>query len=288
VTRAFALGGAVLLLCGMTCAQSFEAASLKPANPDARQRRPGLEGGPGTSDPSRIRYSNISLRDLIMLAYRVRGFQLSAPDAKALDAKTFEVVAQLPAGATRAQMRGMLQNLLTERFHLALHREQKVMPVYALVVGKNGPKLKEAADQPSDGDHDDFDPLPPAPPNELEVHDDGYPNVPPNEGPWLVALRSGYARTHQLHASIADLAGILSNQLEKPVTDATGLKGRYEFTLSWMAAVPASSAPSAPAADTGPDLFAAVQQQLGLKLEASKASVKVLIIDHFDRDPVEN
>ena len=81
---------------------------------------------------------------------------------------------------------------------------------------------------------------------------------------------------------------MLSNQVEKPVTDATGLKGRYEFTLSWMASVPASSSPSAPAADAGPDIFAAVQQQLGLKLEASKAPVDVLVIDHFDRDPVEN
>ena len=143
----------------------------------------------------------------------------------------------------------MLQNLLTERFHLALHREQKVMPVYALVVGKNGPRLKEAAEKTEPSDADDFDPLPPAPPNELEVHDDGYPNVPAREGSWLVALRSGYARTHQINASMADLAGLLSNQLEKPVTDATGLKGRYEFTLSWMAAVPASPAPSAPPAD---------------------------------------
>ena len=92
MTRAFARVGSALLICGMTCAQSFEAASIKPAKPGARQRRPGLEGGPGTSDPGRIRYSNISLRDLILLAYRVRGFQLSAPDAKALDAKTFEVV----------------------------------------------------------------------------------------------------------------------------------------------------------------------------------------------------
>lgn len=290
MTRAFALAGAALLLCGGTCAQSFEAASIKPAKPGARQRRPGLEGGPGTSDPGRIRYSDISLRELILLAYRVRDFQVSAPDAKALDAKSFELVAQLPASATPGQLRVMLQNLLTERFHLALHHEQKVMPMYALVVGKNGPKLKEAADdQPGsvNGD-DDFDPLPPAPPNELEVNDDGYPNVPAREGSWLVALRSGYSRTHQLHASMADLAGILSNQLEKPVTDATGLKGRYEFTLSWMSTVPASSSPSAPAADTGPELFAAVQQQLGLRLEASKAQVDVLVIDHFDRDPVEN
>jgi bla regulator protein blaR1 len=76
--------------------------------------------------------------------------------------------------------------------------------------------------------------------------------------------------------------------LEKPVTDGTGSKGRYEFTLSWMAAIPALPTPSAPAADTGPDLFAAVQQQLGLKLEASRAAVDMLTIDHFDRDPVEN
>ena len=288
MTRLLAQAVTALLLCGMAFAQSFEAASIKPAKPGTRQRRPGLEGGPGTSDPGRIRYSGISLRDLILLAYHVRGFQLSALDAKALDAKTFDVIAKLPPGATRSQLRVMLQNLLAERFHLVLHREQKVMPVYALVVGKNGPKFREAASQPSDSEGDDFDPLPPAPPNELEVSGDGYPNVPPREGSWLVALRSGYARTHQLHASMADLVGILSNQLEKPVTDATGLKGRYEFTLSWMSAVPASTSPSAPAADSGPDIFAAVQQQLGLKLEASKAPVDVLVIERFDRDPVEN
>jgi len=288
VTQALAIGGAALLVCGVAFAQSFEAASIKPAKPGIRQRRPGLEGGPGTSDPGRIRYSDISLRDLILLAYRVHGFQVSAADAKALDAKTFEVVAQLPPGATRGELRVMLQNLLTERFHLALHREEKVMPVYALIVGKNGPKLKEAAEQSGNSDADDFDPLAPAPPNELEVQGDGYPSVPPGEGSWLVALRSGYARTRQLHASMGDLAGILSNQLEKPVSDATGLKGRYEFILSWMSAVPALSSPSAPVADAGPDLFRAVQQQLGLKLEASRAPVDVLVIDRFDRDPAEN
>ena len=288
MTRVFAQAVAALLLCGASFAQSFEAASIKPVKPGIRQRRPGLEGGPGTSDPGRIRYSDISLHDLILLAYRVRGFQLSAADAKALDARTFEVVAQLPPGATPSQLRMMLQNLLAERFHLVLHREQKAMPVYALVVGKNGPKLKEATEKADDTGDDAFDPLPPAPPNELEVQGDGYPSVPPGEGSWLVALRSGYARTRQLHASMADLAGILSNQVEKPVTDATGLKGRYQFTLSWMAAVPASPSPTAPAADSGPDIFAALQQQLGLKLEASRAPVDVLVIDRFDRDPVEN
>jgi uncharacterized protein (TIGR03435 family) len=162
------------------------------------------------------------------------------------------------------------------------------MPVYTLVVAKGGPKLKDSAEKAEPVDADDFDPLQPAPPNELETDGEGYPVVPPREGSWLVALRSGRARTRQLNASMADLAGILSNQLEKPVTDATGLKGRYEFTLSWMAAIPAALSSSAPPADPGPDLFAAVQQQLGLRLEASKAPVDVLVIDRFDRDTVEN
>ncbi len=263
----------------------FEAASLKAAKPGARQSRPQIQGGPGTSDPGRIRYFGISLRHLILLAYHVRDFQLSASDAKGLDAKTYELVAGLPPGTTQAQLGLMLQNLLTERFHLAVHREQRVMPGYSLTVAKNGPKLKPSSEAPPSNDAPAFDPLPPAPPNELEVHADGYPNVPPREGSWLVALRSGYARTRQLNASMADLAGILSNQLERPVTDATRLKGRYEFTLSWMAGVPAASAS---AAEPGPDVFAALRQQLGLQLEADKAAVEVLVIDRFDKDPTEN
>jgi uncharacterized protein (TIGR03435 family) len=112
-----------------------------------------------------------------MAAYRVGGFQLSAPAW--LDAKTFDLDAKLPPGATRAQLRDMLQGLLTERFHLALHRERRVMPVYSLIVGKNGPKLKASAENAGHDAADDFDPLPPAPPNELELDREGYPVVPP-------------------------------------------------------------------------------------------------------------
>jgi uncharacterized protein (TIGR03435 family) len=276
---------AVLSVC---CAaaqpqQAFEAASIKPANPAARQRRPGIEGGPGTSDPGRIRYSGITLRDLILLAYRAHPYQISASGAKGLDERTFDVEAKLPRDATQAQLRLMLQNLLAERFHLALHKEEKTIPGYRLVVAKGGPKLELSKGKPPANGDDNFDPLPPAPPNELEVHEDGYPNVPPREGSWLVALRSGYARTHQLNASMADLAGILSNQLETPVADETDLKGRYEFTLSWMTAVPATLS-----GDAGPDLFAALRQQLGLQLEASKAPVETLVIERFDKNPSEN
>jgi uncharacterized protein (TIGR03435 family) len=243
-----------------------------------------MEGGPGTSDPGRIDYREMTSRRLIMAAYCVGDYQILAPasaDAKALDAGMFEIVAKLPPDATRAQFRLMLQNLLAERFHLVCHREQKIMPVYSLVVGKNGPKLKDSTEAARAGAEDEFDTLPPRPPNELETDYDGYPVVPPSKGSWLAVLRSGPARTHQLSASMRDLAALLSVQLGKPMTDGTGLSGRYEFTLTWMAGVTA-------AGDAGPDLLAAVQQQLGLKLEASKGPVEMLVIDRLEKDAVEN
>jgi uncharacterized protein (TIGR03435 family) len=268
------------LLYGIAFGQSFEAASIKPA---AQRGSVRMQGGPGTSDPSRIRYSDMNLRYLVMAAYRIGSFQLSGPAW--LDGKTFDVDATLPPGTTRAQLRAMLQNLLIERFRLALHREQRVMPTYTLIVGKNGPRLNQSAENTANTTDDDFDPLPPGPPNELELDSDGYPMVPPREGSWLVALRNGHARMHQLNASMKDLAALLSKQLGRPVTDATGLQGRYEFTLTWLTGGPAADGATA---DVGPDLATALQQQLGLKLEASKGPVEVLVIDHLERDPLGN
>lgn len=277
-------GGAGSSLRAQTPA--FEAASLKPANPGVRQRRPGLQGGPGTSDPERIRYSSITLRDLILLAYRVQAYQVVAADAKGLEAGTFNVEARLAAGSTTADLRQMLQGLLKERFRLAAHRESREAAGFALVVAKGGPKL-QAAKQEAVGANDGFDPLPPAPPNALEVHEDGYPNVPPREGAWTVVLNSGFARTRQVSASMGDLAQTISKQIAKPVDDATGLAGRYEFTLSWMAAMPVQSA-AAGGPEIGPDIFAAVERQLGLKLEPRRVPVEVLVIDSFTKDPVGN
>jgi uncharacterized protein (TIGR03435 family) len=267
------------LFCAAALSQSFEAASIKPAGQRGSVR---MQGGPGTSDPGRIRYS-MSLRYLVMAAYRLGSFQLSGPVW--LDSKAFDLDATLPPGASRAQLRAMLQNLLVERFRLALHREQRVMPTYTLIVGKNGPQLKPSAENTAKATDDDFDPLPPGPPNELETDSEGYPLVPAREGSWLVALRNGHARMRQLNASMKDLAGLLSKQLGRPVTDATGLLGRYEFTLTWMAGAPGADGADG---DAGPDLVTALQQQLGLKLEASKGAVEVLVIDHLEREPLGN
>lgn len=214
-----------------------------------------------------------------MAAYRVGSSQISGPSW--LNDRKFEIAAKLPPGTNGQQLHEMLQQLLRERFHVMLHREQRVMQVSALKVSKEGPKLHEST-SPRQELADDFDLPPSGPPNALEIDREGYPNVPPSEGTWLIALRTGRARTHQVNASMGDLAVILSNQLGHPVNDATGLTGRYDFTLSWMNGV------STDTADAGPDLATALRQQLGLQLETSKAPVEVLVIDGIDKDPTPN
>ena len=145
-----AIVGTVLAacLCSLLHAQSavndlkFEVASVKPAAPPAGGViRPGPQGGPGSADPARLTYSFSTLRDLLVDAYSVKRSQISgAPNW--LDSVRFDIVAKVPEGATKEQAKVMLQNLLAERFKLTLHRETKELPVYALVVAKNGPRLE--------------------------------------------------------------------------------------------------------------------------------------------------
>src|SRR5260370_19868003 len=124
---------------------TFEAASIKPAAPlSGMGMRVMMRGGPGSPDPGQITYSNVSLKNVVMTAYGVKGYQISGP--KWLDSERFDIVAKIAMGATKEQFEMMLQNLLAERFKLAVQRETKDLPIYALVVGKGGPKLKESVD----------------------------------------------------------------------------------------------------------------------------------------------
>jgi uncharacterized protein (TIGR03435 family) len=119
-------------------AATFEVASLKPSGPNSVR---GSEGGPLSPDPGRYSFNSASLRDLIVVAYNVRVFQISS--SIPLDRETFDLAAKVPLGATKEQFRVMLQNLLAERFHLKLHVQSKEFPAYQLVVAKGGPKLTE-------------------------------------------------------------------------------------------------------------------------------------------------
>jgi hypothetical protein len=122
---------------------TFEVASVKPSAPTEAGRSSGyaMRGGPGTTDPVRFSCENFDLASLVMMAYDIPPYKLSAP-AWSHEAK-FDVVANVPIGATKEQFHVMLQNLLTERFQLKVHMDTKVVPIYVLLVAKSGPKLKE-------------------------------------------------------------------------------------------------------------------------------------------------
>jgi uncharacterized protein (TIGR03435 family) len=284
--RTLGIGGLCIAGCCASFGQAqapmltFEVASVKPGVLRGRSTCGyRMEGGPGTSDPGRIAYHDISLSTLVKLAYlgnihACESYVLSAP--KWLDSEGFDIVAKLPPGTTWPQLGIMLQNLLAERFQLAIHREEKVISAYSLVIGKDGPKFKESVGHPAGGANDS-----PAAPHKATTDAEGFP-VPAPSGSWIIT-RNGHTRMQQLNIDMATFARQLRNQLGRPVTDATGLKGTYDFTLSWVA-----DSPVTPDSDPAPDLFTAVQQQLGLRLEASKVTIDVIVADHAEKSPSEN
>src|ERR1017187_3110902 len=128
---------------------AFEVASVKPAAPPT-----GLavmlfqmRGGPGTADPGQISYTNVPMRALLLRAYGLKPPQLSGPNW--LENTKYDIVAKIPAGATREQVNVMVQNLLVERFGLAAHHETRDLPGYEMAVSRNGPKIKESPESPT-------------------------------------------------------------------------------------------------------------------------------------------
>jgi len=124
--------------CQSAAPPAFEVASIKPAPPQA----PGRVSIRMSSDPGRLNYTNVSLSDLMAKAYSVQHDHISGPAW--LDTERFDIVAKIPAGVAEDQIPRMFQALLADRFKLKLHREKNQLPIYALVVGKNGPKMQKA------------------------------------------------------------------------------------------------------------------------------------------------
>ena len=255
----------------------------------------GPTGGPGTADPGRIHYPSMSLKTLMMNAYDVKALQIVGPAW--LDTERFEINAKLPPNTTREQFRVMLQNLLAERFKLAIHRESKELPMYALEVAKGGPKLKESAATVLPEDANAALPAPPASPPKIGA--DGFPIISQLAGrPGLFNFSMpGRSRLLAQQQTMQDLAVRLSNLLNRSVTDATELKAKYDFTLTFSPegiAGPMGVAPPPPPgggdsdAAALPDIFSALQVQLGLKLEAKKGPVELIVIDRVERTPTEN
>jgi len=277
-----------LLACGAAFGQrpdpavTFDVASVKVSPPGNFTRTPprqGCTGGPGTEDPGQYTCSRANINTLVTEAFGLKYYQLKQADTGGRRGTFFaggplpdgfDIVAKVPAGASREQFRTMLRNLLIERFKLAYHFEKKEGQVYDLVVARNGSKLKEAAPAPPGEDK----PMPvPA----------GFP-VPPRGNTTTMAYGS-VLRMAAHDVPIDQLITSLTNLLSTTVTDATGLKGKYDFTLEYT-----GNTMDPPSDDnaSAPSLFTAVQQQLGLKLEPKKGAVEMFVIDHVEKMPREN
>jgi uncharacterized protein (TIGR03435 family) len=257
---------------------SFEVASIKPNHSGEVRFFVGWQ-------PGRFNATGMTVKFLITLAYDVKDFQVSGgpswvnSERYDIDAKEPDSIAQemdkLPREQRQQLARSMLQSLLADRFQLKLTRGTKELPAYALVVAKNGPKLQEAkpVDTPPDA---------PSGPN-------GHPRGP--------MMRIGRGELNAQGVGLGFLASVLSQQLGRQVLDQTGLKGNYDLTLKWtpeqgegmMMGGPGGPPPDgAPPPDaSGPSIFTALQEQLGLRLEATKAPAEALTIDHVER-PSEN
>ena len=264
---------------------AFEVASVKVPSPDARAIVCG--GGPGTSSPGMWRCSNIPLAFVISHAYGFEAYQFSLRE-NCCQAR-FDFEAKVPAGATPAQFLRMLQNLLVQRFHFAYHYQEKEMPVFELVVGDKGSKMKPS---PPDAAPPEEDPW--APPK-FTMGEDGYPVFPAGQGG--LAGANDHYRWTAIHVSLPEIVKTLSFYLGRPVIDATGLKGAYDFDLKWgidsklqleMAGRRDEAAEVPDTGPTGPPLTRAVQDQLGLKLNAKKGPGKVVVVDHVEKVPVAN
>jgi bla regulator protein blaR1 len=251
---------------------SFEAASVK-RNTSGEQR---ASFGPRGSQ---LVVVNNNLFNIIRNAWGIQGNQiLGGPDWVRSDGERFDITAKVPEGAKPAQMLLMMQALLADRFKLKVHRETREVPVYALVMArpdrKIGPQMAPAA----------FDctalraaiergerPTPPTPNGDRPAC--GARTVP---GRFLVG---GYP--------IADFARNLSGFLGgRPVIDRTGLTGIYDLELTWTPEAPPAGRDGTPPPGVdpnGPSVFTAVQEQLGLRLEATTGPVEVLVIDSADR-----
>jgi len=231
---------------------SFEVASVKRA-----------EGGgsPGDiprnmdSSPGHFAMRNVPLRFALEWAYDLKDYEISGPDWIKADER-YDIIATAPrqaegsGPASDAQMRQMLQTLLTQRFRIKLHRETKELPVYVLTRGKGEPKVKEAAADEQTG------------------------------------LSGGPGGASFLHQPISRFTFLLTRRMDRPVLDMTGLKGFYDFTVD-LSGLGFNGAP--PAVDTdGPSIFTAVQNDLGLKLEPRKEPIEILVVDSVSKTPIEN
>lgn len=238
---------------------AFEVASVRPNTSGATNVSVG-------SRPGGYAGTNVPLRILIVLAHRLRPFQVVGGPGW-IDSDRFDITARAPENTEQSQVLPMLRTLLAERFRLVVHTEARDAPIFALVLaradGRLGPQLKASAVEC-------------APPG----------SKPNQEGPCRMSgtIGSASGSVKATGQPLADLASFLGNNVERVVVDRTGLTGRFDFELTWKSAALRGAAPDGAAtALDGPSVFTAVQEQLGLRLEPARGPVDFLVVDSAER-----
>ena len=239
--------------------EEFEVATIKPAAPDLSGRYIRMQTA------HQLEARNHTVRTLIAASFNVSPQAIFAGPAWAGDDR-YQILAKTPSEAkpNLDEQMAMLRRLLTDRFHLKFHRESRELPIYALTVAKSGSKLKETTIVP-----------------------ESIPQGPP---PLIFVISPQGASLPARYATLADFASILQRAaMKRPVVDQTGLSGRYDFDLKWLPDETQFDfkGPWEQGNSDWPDLSTALQQQLGLKLEATRGQVNVFVIDGVER-PSEN
>jgi uncharacterized protein (TIGR03435 family) len=270
-----ALIAAAILNVSITFAQSpqrpaFEAAAIKPNH----SGRPSMTLDPL---PGRLTTDNAPLRLVIQNAYGVRPFQiLGAPGW--VESDRWDISAKADGEAGRQELMSMLQVLLEDRFKLRFHRETREFPVYTLTAAKGGLKLPNAKDETCAAPQPSQSPAP------------DQTGAKPC-GRVAVMLSQARGKLKGQNVTMADLARVLGNIMDRPIAEKTGFKGTFDIDVDFtpdqlMAGLPGLSANPSSADAGGTSIFAALQQ-LGLRLESAKGPVEVLVIDHVEK-PSEN
>jgi uncharacterized protein (TIGR03435 family) len=309
----------VLAVCAAALAQTpaarpqFEVASIKPAPPlNPADIAAGKVHLGMTVDGNRVRIGYMSLTELIVTAFKVKRHQVSGPDW--MNSERFDIVAKMPDKGTKEQAEEMLQGLVAERFKLVFHKEPREQSVYALVVAKGGPKLKESAKEED---------TPPARDDKGTTINFGAGTMRQSGNGMIVTARDqkgamkmtmveGKMRMESTQTDMPRLCDLLTGFVGKPVVDFTELKGLYDVTLEFSlqelmaiarragVAIPGTGMMGAPGGSTGNNpadaasdpttagsVFTSIQQ-LGLKLESRKAPVDTIIVDQIEKTPTEN
>ncbi len=232
---------------------TLEVATIKPSQPE--ERRAFFVSG------IRLQTNATSVVDLMTFAYSVHSAQIAGGPGW-IQSDRYDIVMQpdLPGRASTAQMRVILQQLLAERFQLRLHHANKELDVYAIVVGKHGPRLTPTTAEAAAAN-----------------------TAAGGSAPGMMTAKN---------ATVAEFANLMNRymQLQWPVVDNTHIAGKFDFELTWTPDASQSGGGPAPEATKrapAPDLFAAMDQQLGLELKPTKESTDVLVIDGVER-PSEN